>query len=108
MRSQRPADVRTASRFRHPRRMLAATTLIGATLIMLLALGCSNPSGSNSPGGTVPVPDWYVPGDFSSIQAAINNAAAGESILVSSSTYAERITLKDGVTLLGEDRDRTG
>jgi hypothetical protein len=82
--------------------------MIGASILVLITAGCPNPSVNIGPPRDPSVPpDWYVPGDFGTIQAAINNAAAGESILVASGTYYEHITLKDGVTLLGEDRDTT-
>lgn len=39
--------------------------------------------------------------NYSTIQAAINAASSGTVILVAPGTYAEKLTLKDGVTLIG-------
>ena len=59
------------------------------------------------PSETEDEPDWYVPDDFPTIQEAINNASAGETILVAAGTYDGDISLKNGVILRGEDRDST-
>jgi len=40
-----------------------------------------------------------VPGTYSTIQAAINAASSGDTVLVSAGTYVEALTLADGVTL---------
>ncbi len=45
--------------------------------------------------------------DFTSIQAAINAASAGDTILVREGTYYENISLKTGVDVLGEGFDKT-
>lgn len=42
-----------------------------------------------------------------SIQAAINNAAAGDTILVSAGTYNESLTVNKSISLIGEGRDQT-
>ena len=46
-----------------------------------------------------------VPGDYSTIQAAIDAAADGDTIIVAAGTYTENITLKDGVILVGAGDD---
>jgi parallel beta-helix repeat protein len=48
-----------------------------------------------------------VPGDFSTIQEAINAAQNGSTILVSSGVYFEQLTINKTLTLLGEDRMNT-
>lgn len=48
------------------------------------------------PGETEDEPDWYVPGDFPTIQQAIGNASAGETILVAAGTYYGSITSRTG------------
>jgi nitrous oxidase accessory protein NosD len=45
-----------------------------------------------------------VPDDFPTIQAAINNASAGDTIFVKNGTYHEHITLSKTLALIGEDR----
>ncbi len=51
--------------------------------------------------------DDDAPADYTSIQAAINAAAAGDTILVRSGTYAETLTLKSGVDVLGQGFETT-
>ena len=41
----------------------------------------------------------HVPGEHPTIQAAVNAAAAGDTVLVAAGIYRERVRLKDGVTL---------
>ena len=51
---------------------------------------------------------YFVPDQFSSIQAAIDNSIDGDTILVSAGTYYENINF-DGknISLIGEDRNTT-
>jgi len=48
-----------------------------------------------------------VPTDFSTIQAAINNAYEGATILVHEGTYNENIVVNKTISLLGENREKT-
>ena len=48
-----------------------------------------------------------VPGQHPTIQAAIAAAQSGDTVLVLPGEYAERVTLKPGVTLQGSGADRT-
>jgi hypothetical protein len=43
----------------------------------------------------------HVPGDYPTIQAAIDAASSGDTIQVSAGTYFENITLKNGVNVIG-------
>ena len=52
-------------------------------------------------------PTIIVPDDFSSIQAAINNASVGDIIFVRNGTYYENIVVDKAVRLVGEDPDAT-
>jgi len=53
-------------------------------------------------GTTIIVPDGYP-----TIQEAINNAASGDTILVRSGVYYERITINKTVALIGENKEST-
>jgi len=57
--------------------------------------------------GVAPPITIYVPGDYSTIQAAIDAATAGDTVQVAAGTYIENITLKDGVQVLGAGADVT-
>ena len=48
-----------------------------------------------------------VPGDHSTIQAAINAASSGDTIVVSSGTYYENLEIDIDLTLTGSDKDTT-
>ena len=48
-----------------------------------------------------------VPTNFPTIQAAINEAAEGDTVYVRNGVYKENITLADDVVLLGQDRKST-
>ncbi len=52
-------------------------------------------------------PIIWVPQNYSTIQAAINAANAGDLIFVSIGTYHEHLVVNKSVTLVGEDRDYT-
>jgi parallel beta-helix repeat protein len=47
------------------------------------------------------------PGNYSTIQDAVDNASAGDTIFVYRGTYVEHVLLDTPVTLIGEVRDRT-
>ena len=47
---------------------------------------------------------WHVPGDFSTIQEAIDAASPGDTILVGAETYYEHLSIfKSNLTIIGED-----
>ncbi|MBI1371484.1 MAG: DUF1565 domain-containing protein [Phycisphaera sp.] len=50
----------------------------------------------------------HVPKDHATIQAAIDAAKAGDTVLVAAGTYRERVKLKDGVTLRSAGDDTKG
>ncbi|MCK5037650.1 MAG: tandem-95 repeat protein [Thermoplasmata archaeon] len=66
----------------------------------------------NAEGKTVddtPNATWNVPGDFGSINEAINNAGVvgGDTILVGAGTYTQNVFVHKQLTIIGEDRDTT-
>jgi parallel beta-helix repeat protein len=48
-----------------------------------------------------------VPGDYATIQAAINHASSGYTIVVHDGTYVENVVVNKSVSLFGENRERT-
>jgi len=48
-----------------------------------------------------------VPGDFSSIQQAVDNVSSGDTIFVHTGIYYEHVVISKSVVLVGEDRDST-
>src|SRR3972149_3891087 len=76
----------------------------GSPTAVLDAAG--NRTSSTAVGETVPNvaaigQTWNVPGDFATIQAAINAAAIGDTILVAPGTYAEAVVINKVITLEG-------
>ena len=49
----------------------------------------------------------HVPLNFTSIQAAVDNANSSDTIVISSGTYRENLIINKSLTLIGEDRDTT-
>jgi hypothetical protein len=49
----------------------------------------------------------HVPLDYSTIQGGVDAASNGDTVLVAPGTYYERVTMSDGVTLLGSGADVT-
>jgi parallel beta-helix repeat protein len=49
----------------------------------------------------------YVPAQYATIQSAVNAAFAGDTILVSSGTYKERVAITKSLNLTGASRDTT-
>ena len=48
-----------------------------------------------------------VPGDFNSIQQAVNNVSSGDTIFVHTGTYYERVVINKSIALVGENRGST-
>jgi parallel beta-helix repeat protein len=49
----------------------------------------------------------YVPGDYPTIQEAVDNADPGDTVYVSSGTYMETVNISKSITLQGQDRATT-
>ena len=50
---------------------------------------------------------WYVPDGYLKIQWAVDNATAGDTIIVKNGTYYENVVVDKPITLQGEARDST-
>ncbi|MBD3207813.1 hypothetical protein GF319_15895, partial [Candidatus Bathyarchaeota archaeon] len=61
---------------------------------------------SNSPVGANGT-TIYVPGDYLTIQEAVNNADPGDTVYVSSGTYRETVNITRSITLQGQDKTTT-
>ncbi|MCF3122581.1 right-handed parallel beta-helix repeat-containing protein [Streptomyces arenae] len=80
--------------------------LAGAACLPLSACGFSGSDDRPSPSGPPAV--LRVPDQYSSIQAAVDVARSGDTVLVSSGVYREAVAVRrPGVTLRGADRSRT-
>jgi len=78
----------------------------GPTMTARASNAAGNRTSSTAVGETVPNvaaigQSWNVPGDFATVQAAINAAAIGDTILVAPGTYAEALTINKVITLEG-------
>ena len=75
---------------------MAVVLLIGALLVTAFPLGVSKVEASPA---TI-----YVPDDYATIQAAVNAASAGDTIIVRDGTYTENVKVKkDHLTIKSEN-----
>ena len=65
-------------------------------MVVLLMIGADNLTPAYSAGTT-----FKVPGDYDTIQEAVDTAADGDTIMVASGTYNENIDVTQGITLTG-------
>jgi len=95
---------------------------LGGRLLVVAALtaGCGSPSDEGWPGSSA---DWSgeegrvsqvrfaltknVPGDFPTIQQALNAAASGDTVAVQAGEFKESLVLKSGVNLVGAGAGKT-
>ncbi|MCK4365555.1 MAG: right-handed parallel beta-helix repeat-containing protein [Thermoplasmatales archaeon] len=82
---------------------------VGASVVSGLNIQLKNTTIPKSSGrGTTLYVGGSEPGNYSSIQEAINDANSGDTIFVYSGTYYEHITIgKSYLTLIGEDKNTT-
>jgi hypothetical protein len=90
--------------------LLPLVLAFGVQVVMLLLL--QQPAEGANPRGRASRTAWCVnPGGtgscYSRIQDAINAASAGTSINVAAGTYTEHITMRDGISIYGQDWSAT-
>ncbi|HEY3141081.1 MAG TPA: right-handed parallel beta-helix repeat-containing protein [Acidimicrobiales bacterium] len=108
----------TSARIRRPRRPHRRGTLalLVAVVVLLIAAACgddddsSSTSGGDSGGGKLdPGKEEIraVPDEYDTIQAAVDDAQAGDLVLVSPGVYKEAVTVKtDDIVIRGLDRNK--
>ena len=77
-------------------------SVLAIALIFLMSLGVLPFATVKAQSTTIVVPDNYP-----SIQDAINNANAGDTIYIKTGTYVENPVVNKSVSLIGENKDRT-
>ncbi len=81
---------------------------VGVSAALLLMAACLSPEDDGRVGRTTGAITIDVPGDYSTIQAAVDAAAAGDTIRVAAGEYSEMVVdLQPGVTVEGAGRDQT-
>jgi len=92
-----------------PPRILRAALLVVALIgVAQMVVACTTMPPAGPPGSALSR-TVHVPGDAPTIQAAVDNAHAGDLILVAAGTYREAVVVEkvDNITIRGTDRNRT-
>ena len=79
-------------------------SIVSAFLIVLVVVGCAiavNAGASDSAVSSAVI--YYVPDDYATIQGAVNNAAAGDTIIVRDGTYLESVKVNKRLTIRSEN-----
>jgi parallel beta-helix repeat protein len=78
--------------------------IVSAFLMALVVVGCViavNAGASDSTVSSATI--YYVPDDYATIQEAVNNAAAGDTIIVRDGTYLENVKVNKRLTIRSEN-----
>jgi parallel beta-helix repeat protein len=89
--------------------MIMKKTALALFLIIFLGASVRFNNVDSAKAGVFPLSPSviYVPGNFSTIQAAVDAANASDTILVANGTYREQVTIDKPLALFGEDRSNT-
>lgn len=84
-----------------------AATLLGVFIVVLISLPCAIQGMSGATSNAMMYVGGAGPGNFSTIQAAMNNATAGDTIFVYHGTYHESPVIEKSLILIGENKTTT-
>ena len=76
--------------------------IVSAFLMALVAIGCAIAVTAGASDSTVSSAVIYVPDNYATIQGAVNNAAAGATIIVRDGTYPENVKVNKRLTIRSE------
>ena len=77
--------------------------IVSAFLMALVAIGCAIAVNAGASDSTVSSAVIYVPDNYATIQGAVNNAAAGDTIIVRDGTYLENVKVNKRLTIRSEN-----
>nr|QNO56995.1 hypothetical protein MGAOFDBH_00012 [Methanosarcinales archaeon ANME-1 ERB7] len=78
-------------------------SIVSAFLMALVAIGCTIAVNAGASDSTVSSAVIYVPGDYATIQGAVDNATAGDTIIVRDGTYLESVKVNKRLTIRSEN-----
>lgn len=107
LRSSNGSGARPVSGGRHrtgdgPSRALGALALTVVVVFAVLAAGIGPAAGATGNTSTIVVDDDPSTGEYGSIDAAVANASAGDTIAVRNGTYEEQVTVDRSVTIVAD------
>jgi parallel beta-helix repeat protein len=80
-----------------------AISIVPAFLMVLVAIGCGTAVNGVASDSTVSSVTIYVPDNYATIQGAVDNAAAGDTIIVRDGTYPESVKVNKSLTIISEN-----
>jgi parallel beta-helix repeat protein len=84
-----------------------AVTALGAFIIVVISLPCTFQGMSETTNNTIIYVGGTGPGNSSTIQDAVNNATAGDTIFVYHGTYHESLVIEKSLMLISENKTTT-
>jgi len=80
-----------------------AISIVSAFLMALVVIGCAIAVNAGASDSTFSSAVIYVPDDYATIQGAVDNATAGDTIIVRDGTYPESVKVKKSLTIQSEN-----